>query len=679
MTNPLLDWDVLPDFDAMRAEHILPATRQLVAEGEALLDTLESAPARWETIGAPLQAFEDRLGQVESIVRLLNAVRSQPDWRKAVKEMQRLTVGLRNRLHQSQPLYKALCALREQDLSPTQRRIVDSQIIDAERTGAQLAPAARQRLRQISEQLAELQLSFADNVLDSTKAWSMTITDPADIDGVPRRWRVSAAAAARDAGHDGATPEDGPWRLTLDGTSISPILSHATSRPLRETARRAWGQIATAAPHDNTVLVREILTLRAEKAALLGYANFPQQALASRMASSIDDIEQLMDTLAGSARDTALSERADLDAEAAASGHPTPLAVWDVGFWSERQREARYDLNDEALRPYFPLDNVLDALFGLCEELFGVRLQPAEPCPPTWHPDVRVYSVCAPDTGDVIATVYLDPYARPAEKRAGAWMSPLINRDRQQGRRPACSIACNLPRPTEEAPSLPGPRGARTLFHEFGHALHHMLTEADEVGAAGIRNVEWDAVELPSMFMENWLYHRPVLTQIARHYKTGEPLDDETIERLLDARRFRAGTRMLAQISYSLQDLKVHQHSATGDDPFAVASAVQDRISVLPTLETDRWLCSFQHIFAGGYAAGYYSYLWAEVLSADAFAAFEEADLDDPAARQRLGRRFRETVLALGGSQQPLDIFTAFRGRAPLPDALLRHRGLQSA
>jgi oligopeptidase A len=381
-----------------------------------------------------------------------------------------------------------------------------------------------------------------------------------------------------------------------------------------------------------------------------------------------------MEALRQHARPGALHENDLLTARAEAAGHATPLEPWDLSFWAEREREARFAFRDEEVRPYFSLDNILSALFSLCHELFGVEIAPASNPPQTWHPDVRVYDVREPGQADPIATVYLDPYARPADKRGGAWMSPLVNRS--GGRRPVCVIACNLPPPTDEAPSLPGPRGARTLFHELGHALQHMLTEVEEVGAAGIRNVEWDAVELPSMFMENWLDHRPVLQQIAHHYETNEPMPEALVDRLLDARRFRAAPAVLTQVSYALQDLAIHSLSLHSDDPFAVAEEIRERVSVTPSLPSDRWLCSFQHIFAGGYAAGYYSYLWAEVLSADAFAAFEEDGLDDSAVRHRWGRRFRSTVLARGGSEHPLSVFQDFRGRQPSPQALLRHKGL---
>lgn len=671
MANPLLDWTQFPDFAAIKVEHISDAFDRIFAEGEQTIAALEQQrPQTWAELVDPMQHLSDRINSTEGIVRHLNGVCSTPEWRAAIKVLQPRLVAFRNRVQQSQPLYEALTSLRDTaELNPTQRRILDAMIRSAEQVGVQLPPQQRQRLNTLLETVGTLQLSFADNVLDSINAWSLLIEDIEQIDGVPQHWRVAAAERAQSAGHTAATADDGPWLLTLDYPSAGPILQHCTNRELRETLRRAWGQRAATQPNDNAPLISQILTIRAEIAQLLGDKDYPSHALRERMAGSVSEIEALMETLHTSAHDIAIKERDELDALAATTDHPTPLKPWDVSFWSERDREHRFALRDDELRPYFSLNTALPALFTLCEELFGVTIDVIEQ--PKWHRDVRVYQIS--EQGKPKAFVYLDPYARPENKQSGAWMYPLANRTTD--RLPVAVIVCNLPPPTSQTPSLIGLGGARTLFHEFGHALHHMLTEVEEVAAAGIRNVEWDAVELPSLFMENWLYHRPVLTQIARHHSSGEPLDDAVIDRILDARKHRSASTVLTQVIYSLQDLAVHSTHPDTADPFDVARAVRDRIAVTPALNEDRWLCSFQHIFAGGYAAGYYSYLWAAVLSADAFSAFEE-DIDNPEARRQWGRRFRRTVLARGGSQHPVDIFTAFRGRPPTPDALLRHKGL---
>jgi len=675
MSNPLTRSAEHPPFDEFDAAHIAPAVDTLLAEGGATLASLEQAlPSDWAGLMVPIQALEDRLDRIVSVMRLMNSVRNHTAWREAVEVQQPRLIAFRIRVRQSQVLYRAMKALEAAGgLSGTQQRILQSALRNAEHNGVHLDEEAQARLNVLAEQLSALQMRFGNNVLDSVQAWSLTITDPARLVGLPDRWRSAAAARARAAGHDGATAVDGPWVVTLDHPCTMPVFQHAGDRALREEVRRARGRIATTAPHDNSPIITEILAIRAEMAAILGYTDYPDKALASRMAGSVDEIEQMMRSLHDQARPGALDDHTELNRFAAAAGHPTPLQAWDTTYWSERLREERFALRDEDIRPYFALDNVLTALFGVCRALFGVEIVPAAAPPPTWHPDVRVYTVHDPGTPEPRATIYLDPYVRPADKRSGAWMTPMINRSGD--RRPVAVIACNLPAPTDEAPCLPGLRGARTMFHEFGHALQHVLTEIQEVAAAGIQNVEWDAVELPSTFMENWLYHQPVLAQIAHHHETGEPIEPAVLDRIREVRRFQAASGILAQVSYALQDLAVHQ-AAQQEDPFAVALAIREKIAITPLIDGDSTLCSFQHIFAGAYAAGYYSYLWAEVLSADAFMAFEEGGLDDSAAVSHLGRRFRETVLARGGSQHPLAVFEDFRGRPPSPEALLRLHGI---
>jgi oligopeptidase A len=402
------------------------------------------------------------------------------------------------------------------------------------------------------------------------------------------------------------------------------------------------------------------------------------------MASSVEAIERLMEELRSASYNKAVEELDDLRAFANVKNAPEAdnLMHWDTAFWSERIREERYGLSDEELRPYFPLPQVLDGLFSLAHRLFGVTITSADGEAPVWHPDVRYFQV-ADNSGEIIAHFYLDPYSRPAEKRGGAWMDECLNRGKFKGlvRLPVAYLVCNQSPPVDGKPSLMTFRDVETLFHEFGHGLQHMLTTVDFSGAAGINNVEWDAVELPSQFMENWCYHRETLLTLARHYETGEPLPDELYQKIVAARTFMTGNAILRQVRFGWTDIELHyRYRADGDESiWDVSRRIAAKSSILDPLPEDAFLCAFSHIFAGGYAAGYYSYFWAEVLSADAFAAFEETGLTNERALAETGQRFRDTVLALGGSRHPMEVFKSFRGREPSTEALLRHRGLVAA
>ncbi|ABB57738.1 M3 family metallopeptidase [Synechococcus elongatus] len=531
-------------------------------------------------------------------------------------------------------------------------------------------------------------LCGGNHVLDATKAFSLTLTTPEEIVGLPESLLALAAQAAQAAGETEATPEAGPWRITLDFPSFGPFLKYSQRRDLREQVYRAYIRRATEGDLDNRTLIQQILELRRQKAQLLGFNTYAELSLASKMAPSVEAVEGLLEELRVASWDAAIADLEALKAFAREQGAPEAddLKQWDISFWSERLREAKFAFNAEELRPYFPLPRVLEGLFGLCQRLFGIQIEAADGQAPIWQSDVRYFQV-KNEQGEAIAAFYLDPYSRPAEKRGGAWMDDCLGRarfqlgDRSISRNPVAYLICNQTPPVGEQPSLMTFGEVETLFHEFGHGLQHMLTTVDHPGCSGINNVEWDAVELPSQFMENWCYDRATLFGMARHWQTGEPLPEAYYEKLLAARTFMAGSGMLRQINFSLLDLELHHRF----DPQGTETveAVRDRIaaktSVLAPLPDDAFLCSFGHIFAGGYAAGYYSYKWAEVLSADAFSAFEEVDLSNEAAVQSLGRRFRDTVLAQGGSQHPLTVFVDFRGREPATEPLLRHSGLQAA
>jgi oligopeptidase A len=693
--NPLLDWRrELPDYGRIRPAHIVPAVRALLTELEGELAGVEAgAGPTWSELVEPLERMGDRLDRSWGVARHLLCVRNGEELRKAYEEVQGEVVAFGLRLGQSRPIYDALCTLREgpefQRLDGAQRRIVETMLRDARHAGVGLAEAERQRFNAIAGELAELATAFGNHVLDATKAYSLLLRKPGEVEGLPQSLLELAAQSAREAGESEASAEAGPWRITLDAPSFVPFLQHARWRDLRERLYRAYVTRASAGELDNAPVIERMLALRREHAVLLGFATYAELSLDAKMAPDVGTVERLLEELRAASFDAASADLEDLRVFARERDAPEAEAIqlWDVSFWAERLREARFDYSEEELRPWFPLPRVLEGLFGLSERLFGVRIEPADGEAPVWHPDVRFFRVRDAD-GGARAAFYLDPYSRPSEKRGGAWMDVCLGRSRLfpppggRVRLPVAILVCNQAPPVGGRPSCMSFDEVHTLFHEFGHGLQHMLTNVDYGLAAGIHNVEWDAVELPSQFMENWCYEPDILRGISAHVESGEPLPDAQIEKIRAARTFRAGSDMLRQLYFALTDLELHHRyrpgGGGGESAFDVQRRVARHTTVIPPLPEDRFLCSFGHIFGGGYAAGYYSYKWAEVLSADAFAAFEEAGLDRPKALAATGRRFRDTVLGLGGSRAPMEVFVAFRGREPTTDALLRHAGLST-
>jgi len=691
--NPLLIGKGLPPFEAIKPEHVVPAMTQLLAELEEELTTMEAkVTPTWNGLVEPLERLGERLTWSWGIVSHLMGVKNSPELREAYETVQPQVVQFSNKLSQSQPFYKAFKALHESNdwssLEPAQKRIVEAAIRNAELSGVGLEGEKRERFNEIQMELAELSTKFSNHVLDATKAFSMTLSSKDEVDGLPPSLLSLAAQAARAAGEEGATAEDGPWRITLDYPSYVPFMQHSTRRDLREKLYKAFISRASTGELDNTPLIERILELRKEKAMLLGFESYAELSLASKMAPNVEAVEELLEELRRASYDAAREELEELKAFAAAKGaeEASNLQHWDISFWAERQREEKFAFSAEELRPYFPLPQVLDGLFGLVKRLFGITVTAADGTAPVWHEDVRYFQI-ADETGSPIAHFYLDPYSRPAEKRGGAWMDDCIGRAKitENGtpttRLPVAYLVCNQTPPVDGKPSLMTFNEVETLFHEFGHGLHHMLTKVDYAGASGINNVEWDAVELPSQFMENWCYDRPTLMGMAKHYETGEPLPEHYYQKLLAARHYMSGSGMLRQLHFSCVDLELHHRYLPGGDetPVDVRSRIAKTTTILPPLPEDAFLCAFGHIFAGGYAAGYYSYKWAEVLSADAFAAFEDAGLENEDAIAATGKRYRDTVLALGGSLHPMEVFKTFRGREPSTAALLRHSGLATS
>jgi len=691
--NPLLERMGLPAFDRIRPEHVEPAIRQLLDELNTELDALEaSVVPEFARIIEPLERMNDRLGAAWGIVGHLMGVRNSDALRDAYETMQPEVVTYALRQGQSRPIYDALVALMNgpewPKLEPAQQRIVESLEREARHAGVALEGEALERFNAIQQELAQLGTDFSNHVLDATKQYALVLREESQMAGTPRSLRELAAQAAREADEPEATAERGPWRITLDGPSLIPYLEHARDRATREQLYRAYISRASSGELDNMPLIERILALRSETATLLGYESYAALSLASKMAPDVATVSKLLEDLLAASYDAAVADLEALRAYAAQTGaaEADGLRHWDIAFFAERLRESRFMYSEEELRPYFPLPEVLKGLFGLAARLFGVTIESADGEVPVWHRDVRFFRV-RDEQGTPIAAFYLDPYSRPGEKRGGAWMDECVARSRRLApksesvRLPVAYLVCNQTPPVDGKPAQMSFDEVTTLFHEFGHGLQHMLTRVDEVLAAGIRNIEWDAVELPSQFMENWCYDRETLRAISSHVDTGESLPDDLYEKLCAARTYRAGSGMLRQLYFAMTDLALHARSAAGDgrSAFEIQREVAARTTVLPPLPEDRFLCSFGHIFAGGYAAGYYSYKWAEVLSADAFGAFEDAGLDDEAAVRETGRRFRDTVLACGGSRPPMEVFVDFRGREPSPEALLRHSGLGEA
>ncbi|MBD6618474.1 M3 family metallopeptidase [Komarekiella sp. 'clone 1'] len=691
--NPLLQGYGLPLFAEIKPEQIVPAFNQLLAELDQQLTTLEAnVQPTWTGLVEPLEKLTERLSWSWGVVNHLMGVKNSSELREAHENVQPQVVQFINKLGQSQPIYNAFKALHASEtwatLDSAQQRIVEAAIRDAQLAGVGLEGEAKERFNAIQMELAELCTKFSNHILDATKAFSITLTTQEEIDGLPNSLLSLASQAARAAGAENATPENGPWRITLDFPSYGPFMQHSTRRDLREKLYKAYITRASKGDLDNNPLIERILELRQELANLLGFKSFAQLSLASKMAPNVEAVEALLEELRRSSYDAAIKDLEELKAFAASKGaaESQDLKHWDLSFWAERQREEKFAFTAEELRPYFPLPQVLDGLFGLVKRLFGVTVTPADGQAPIWHEDVRYFQI-ADETGSPIAYFYLDPYSRPAEKRGGAWMDVCINRATitENGvttiRLPVTYLICNQTPPVDGKPSLMTFYEVETLFHEFGHGLHHMLTKVNYSGAAGINNVEWDAVELPSQFMENWCYERPTLFGMAKHYKTGEALPEHYYQKLLAARNYMSGSGMLRQVHFSIVDLELHHRYRVGSDetPADVRHRIAKTTTVLAPLPEDSFLCVFGHIFEGGYAAGYYSYKWAEVLSADAFAAFEEAGLEDEEAIKATGQRYRNTVLALGGSKHPMEVFKTFRGREPSTVALLRHNGLATA
>jgi oligopeptidase A len=673
MDNPLLDQDALPQFMRIRPEHVEAAVRQLLSVNRERIGELATLAApTFASVIEPLEELHHRTSRTWSPVSHLNAVLNSEALRAGYNACLPLLSAYQTDLAQSEPLYQAYRTIAEREgaaLAPVQRELIEHAVRDFRLAGVGLPPERKESFKTAMLELAQLQAKFEENVLDATNAWTRPVSDISELRGLNEMLIEQARRRAEEQHAPG-------WILRLDQPTYVAVVTDAESAELRRAFYEAWTTRASdrgpaAGRWDNSDVMEQILRRRHEAARLLEYPNYAQYALATRMAHSVDEVLGFLHELVGAARNAAQAEFAELEDFAGRK-----LAAWDVGFYAERLQRERFRISQEELRPYFPLPRVLGGLFEAAERLFGVRISERAGAP-VWHADVRFFEIVAAG-GEPIGSFYLDAYARP-NKRSGAWMDECIGRKRLSSGAalPVAYLVCNFLPPGGERPALLTHDDVVTLFHEFGHGLHHLLTRVDYPSIAGINGVAWDAVELPSQFFENYAWHSQVLQRISGHFASGAPLPAGDQQRLIATRSFHAGLSMMRQLEFALFDFRIHTEYSPerGGRILDILREVRSQVAVVPVPEWNRFPNSFGHIFAGGYAAGYYSYKWAEVLAADAFAAFEEHGVFDRLTAQR----FLDSILSRGGSRDALDAFIEFRGRRPDVRALLRQHGIDRA
>ena len=679
-SNPLLYLAGLPKFNEVKPEHISPAIDSLIAEGRALVETLatQTEAPTWENFALKLEDHSEKLGRAWSQVGHMNAVVSSPELREAYNENLAKLTDYGSDMSQDERLYAKYKAIQASaafaKLSPTQQTIINHEVRDFKLGGAELPEAQKARFKAVSEELSKLGSKFEENILDNTNDFAHYVEDVADLAGIPADAIEAAAEAAKEAGKAG-------YKFSLQFPSYMPVLQYGENRALRETLYRAYATRASEFSKqewDNTKLISDILKLKQEEAQMLGFKNYAELSLATKMADTPAQVTEFLDTLAKRAKPYAERDMQELVAYAKKLGI-TDLQAWDVGYVSEKLREEKYAFSDQEVKQYFPEDKVLAGLFKVTETIFGVQVRKADA--PLWHKDAAFYEI-SDSANKPIAYFYLDLYARN-NKRGGAWMDECITRRKKANgvELPVAYLTCNFSAPVGGKPALFTHDEVITMFHEFGHGLHHMLTQVDEYGVSGIKGVEWDAVELPSQFMENFCWEWEVLRHMTAHVDTGAQLPRELFDKMIAAKNFQAGMQTVRQIEFSLFDMRLHgEFDALNPNPSGPKTAlelieqIRDEVAVVRPPKWNRFPNSFSHIFAGGYAAGYYSYKWAEVLSADAYSLFEELGV----LSEQAGSRFKNEVLAKGGSRPAMESFVAFRGREPSMDALLRHNGMAS-
>ncbi len=673
MSNPLLSGQGLPQFDQIKPEHVSPAIDALLAEGRKLIETLattETAPT-WESFALPLEDHSEKLSRAWGPVGHMNAVVNTPELREAYNDNLTKLSAYYSDLSQDERLYQKFKGIQSSDafssLTATQQKIINNEVRDFKLGGAELPEDKKARYKEIAKQLSKLSSQFSDNVLDATNDYSHLVTNEAELSGLPADAIEAAKAAAEENNQQG-------WLFTLHFPSYLPVMQYADNQALRETLYRAYSTRASefgSSELDNTPLIANILKLRDEEAKLLDFANYAESSLATKMADTPEQVKDFLATLAKRAKPFAKQDMADLKAYGKTLGFDA-LKAWDISYVSEKLRQEKYAFSDQEVKQYLPENKVKAGLFKVVETIFGVQITPAEA--PIWHENASFYQINNAQ-GQAIAYFYFDLYARKG-KRGGAWMDECITRRKTPAgiELPVAYLTCNFSAPVGNKPALFTHDEVETLFHEFGHGLHHMLTQVDEYSVSGIKGVEWDAVELPSQFMENFCWEWEVLKNMTAHVETGKPLPRELFDKMLAAKNYQAGMQTARQIEFALFDIRLHSEfdpngKQTSQD---VIEQVREEVAVSIPPKWNRFQNGFSHIFAGGYAAGYYSYKWAEVLSADAYSLFEELGV----LSEEAGTRFKTEVLEQGGSRTAMESFVAFRGREPSMDALLRHNGM---
>ena len=677
MQNPLLNMQGLPPFSQIKPEHIQPAIEKLIQDCRDTVEQVLTQPHfTWENFILPLTEVNDRLNRAWSPVSHLNAVKNSPALREAYQACLPLLSEYGTWVGQHKGLYNAYLALQNTPefatYSVAQKKAIENSLRDFTLSGIGLSEEKQKRYGEIAARLSELNSQFSNNVLDATMGWEKIIEDEAELTGLPESALQAAKQSAENKGLQG-------YRFTLEIPSYLPVMTYCENRALREEIYRAYATRASeqgpnAGKWDNSKVMEEILTLRIELAKLLGFNTYTELSLATKMAQNPQQVLDFLDNLAERAKPQGEKELQDLKDYCEKEFGVTELAPWDISFYSEKQKQHLYAINDEELRPYFPEERVISGLFELIKRIFNIRAVERFGVD-TWHKDVRFFDLID-EKDQVRGSFYLDLYARE-NKRGGAWMDDCIGRKRKLDgsiQTPVAYLTCNFNAPIGDKPALFTHDEVTTLFHEFGHGIHHMLTQIDVSDVAGINGVPWDAVELPSQFMENWCWEEDALAFISGHYETGEPLPKEKLTQLLKAKNFQAAMFILRQLEFGIFDFRLHHtfQPEKVNQILDTLKAVKSQVAVIKGVDWARTPHSFSHIFAGGYAAGYYSYLWAEVLSADAFSRFEEEGIFNPIT----GKSFLDEILTRGGSEEPMLLFKRFRGREPQLDALLRHKGI---
>jgi len=677
MANPLLETSDLPQFSKIKPEHIQPAVEQLIQECRKTTEQVLNQPNfSWENFCQPLAEVNEHLSRAWSPVSHLNAVKNSPELREVYQACLPLLAEYGTWVGQHQGLYNAYLQLKNSaefaNYSQAQKKAIENSLRDFELSGISLPPEQQKRYGEIVTRLSELNSQFSNNVLDATMGWEKIVTDENQLKGLPESALQAAKQSAQNKGVEG-------YRFTLEIPSYLPVMTYCENRQLREEMYRAFVTRASeqgpnAGKWDNSSVMEEILTLRVELAKLLGFEHYTDLSLATKMAENPQQVFDFLENLAVRCKPQGEKELAELEEFCKTTENVTALEPWDITFYSEKQKQAQYSIKDEELRPYFPEDRVLSGLFELIKRIFNIRAVERFDVD-TWHKDVRFFDLID-ETDEVRGSFYLDLYARE-HKRGGAWMDDCIGRKRKADgslQKPVAYLTCNFNAPIGDQPALFTHDEVTTLFHEFGHGIHHMLTQIDIGEVAGINGVPWDAVELPSQFLENWCWEEQALAFISGHYQTGEPLPKEKLTQLLKAKNFQAAMFVLRQLEFGLFDFRLHHNYQPNkaDQILDQLKSVKQQVAVIKGVEWARTPHSFSHIFAGGYAAGYYSYLWAEVLSADAYSRFEEEGIFNPTT----GKSFLDEILTRGGSEEPMTLFERFRGRKPTLDALLRHKGI---